>query len=221
MINVESTIISQYGNSASITQLVRGIDHYLDPRADLEAFYNLVWNVDTATTWGLDVWGKIVGVPRYIEIPSTIPIPPDAESRTFYIPDDDYRGYILFKAATNITNCSAPSINRLLINKFKDVGRAYVNDLGAMSMRYLFEFNLSYWEEALFEAGIIIPRATGVSVDVFIIPPTDVFGFFGTELQPFNRGTFTSTPRQTVDVLGFFESDFQPFNQAPFTDRSN
>lgn len=220
MINVESTIISQYGKSASITQLVRGIDHYLDPRADIDLFLEQVWDIDTCGTWGLDQWGKIVGVPRYIEIPDTIPIPPGSETRTFYIPDEDYRGYILFKAVTNISNCSAKSINALLSNKFKDSGKSYVLDTGAMTMRYVFEFELSYWEEALFAAGVVIPRTTGVLADFLIITPTDVFGFFGSNFQPFNQAPFTNRQaRITIDVLGFFGSDFQPFNQAPFTNR--
>ena len=38
MINVEQTIISQYANSATISQLVRNMNTYLDPRADFDAF---------------------------------------------------------------------------------------------------------------------------------------------------------------------------------------
>lgn len=192
MINVEKTIISQYGESSSITQLVRGIDHYLDPRADIELFIDQVWNINTATTWGLDVWGKIVGIERYIEIPDTIPIPPGSETRTFYIPDNDYRSYILFKCATNITDCSSPSINNLLSNKFRSRGRAYVQDIGAMTMQYVFEFYLTYWEQALLEKKVIIPKTTGVFINVSIIPPIDTFGFFGSNFQPFNQAPFTN-----------------------------
>jgi hypothetical protein len=191
MINVESTIISQYGESASITQLVRGIDHYLDPRADIALFIDQVWEINTATTWGLDVWGKIVNIPRYIEIPEPIPVPP-GETRTFYIPDDDYRSYILFKAATNITNCSAPSINALLTNKYKDRGRAFIQDIGGMEMQYVFEFFLTFWEQALLEKRVIIPKTTGVFISVQIIPPLDTFGFLGSNFQPFNQAPFTN-----------------------------
>jgi len=217
MINVEGTIISQYGESASITQLVRGIDNYLDPRADLENFYNLVWNVDTATTWGLDVWGKIVDLSRYINIETPVPTPPSSEGTSFYIPDEDYRSYILFKAVANISNCSAPSLNSLLANKFSELGVAYVADTGSMTMRFIFEFPLSYWEEALFASGTIFPKTTGVQADVLIQPPTDVFGFFGSGLQPFNQAPFTDHQQFNEDVFGFEESELHPFNQAPFT----
>jgi len=71
MINVEQTIISQYGNSATITQLVRNMNEYLDPRADFDAFYNFVWNVETAQGFGLDIWGRIVNIKRELLVPDT------------------------------------------------------------------------------------------------------------------------------------------------------
>ncbi|WP_152882578.1 DUF2612 domain-containing protein, partial [Burkholderia multivorans] len=54
MLNVEQTILSQYGNSATITQLIQNFNQYIDPRADIDAFYNAVWNIDTAQGFGLD-----------------------------------------------------------------------------------------------------------------------------------------------------------------------
>lgn len=219
MINVESTIISQYGESSSITQLVRGIDNYLDPRADIENFYNLVWNIDTAETWGLDVWGKIVDMPRYVDIHPTVPVPPGTEGGSFYIPDEDYRGYILLKAAANISNCSSPSINRLITNKFKNVGTAYVADTGAMTMLFIFYFPLSYWEESLFLSGKIFPKTTGVKANVLVQPNEGVFGFFGSGLQPFNQAPFVNDQFLDEEVFGFESSNLNPFNQAPFTSR--
>ena len=64
MINVEQTIISQYANSATISQLVRNMNTYLDPRADFDTFFDFVWNVDTAQGFGLDIWGRIVNIRR-------------------------------------------------------------------------------------------------------------------------------------------------------------
>src|SRR5579859_260338 len=66
----KNTVISQYANSAIVTQLVQNMNDYLDPRKSLLDFYNLVWNVDTAVEFGLDIWGRIVGVSRVIPIPA-------------------------------------------------------------------------------------------------------------------------------------------------------
>lgn len=169
MINVEETIISQYGESASITQLVRGIDHYLDPRADIELFIEQAWEITTADTWGLDNWGKIVDVPRYVEVPG---------DGAYYIPNDDYRGYILFKATTNISNCSSQSINTLLTNKFINEGKVYVDDRNDMSIRYVFDFLLSSWELALFANAELIPKGTGVASSIVGGDPNTLFSFF-------------------------------------------
>lgn len=75
MINVEETIISQYGNSATITQLIQNMNTYIDPRADFDKFYDYVWNVDTAEGFGLDIWGRIVDIERTINVPSGTPDP--------------------------------------------------------------------------------------------------------------------------------------------------
>lgn len=170
MINVEETIISQFGESASLTQLIRGIDNYLDPRANIDLFIEQVWDIDTATGWGLDVWGNIIGVSRYVNIPG---------SGAFYIPDDDYRSYLFLKATTNISNCSAFSINNLISNFFESRGKAYIRDLGNMEMRYVFGFDLTSWEIILFTTTDIFPKTTGVKVDFLTYSdPNTTFSFF-------------------------------------------
>ena len=62
------TIISQYANSPRIVGLVELVAGYLDPTANFEAFFDLVWNVDTAQGYGLDIWGRIVGVTRNLRV---------------------------------------------------------------------------------------------------------------------------------------------------------
>ena len=71
MENFEATILSQYSNSPTIRQLIQNMNAYIDPTANIDAFYNLVWNVDTAQGYGLDVWGRIVGVGRVLQLAVT------------------------------------------------------------------------------------------------------------------------------------------------------
>lgn len=66
----DRTIISQYSNSATLTQLITNLNTYIDPNANLQRFYDLIWNVDTAVGYGLDVWGRIVGIARFLKIPT-------------------------------------------------------------------------------------------------------------------------------------------------------
>ena len=66
LLDFAKTIISQYENSQTLYQLISNFHDYIDPTANIQAFYDLVWNVDSAQGWGLDVWGNIVGVSRTI-----------------------------------------------------------------------------------------------------------------------------------------------------------
>lgn len=154
----KKTFCSQYANSPIITQLVQNMNDYIDPRKSLLDFYNLVWNVDTAVGFGLDIWGRIVGVSRVIPIPAALGsfgfqtdnFPPDwqnfgvaGQSATggpfysgqvntggFTLNDDAFRVLILTKALANIVATNAPSLNALVRNLFPGRGRAYTLDGG-------------------------------------------------------------------------------------------
>src|SRR6266446_8680457 len=135
MRDFDKTIISQYSNSSILTQLITNLNTYIDPSADLEAFYTLIWNVDTAVGYGLDVWGRIVGINRVLQIASGSYFGwYEAQDRTgfnqspfyngqittaaFSLTDEAFRRLIFAKAAANITDCSIPAINQILMNLF-------------------------------------------------------------------------------------------------------
>lgn len=211
MINVEETIISQYGNSATITQLIRNMNQYIDPRTDFQTFYDYVWNVETAQGFGLDIWGKIVDIDRELLIPPPLDnfgfneagssafsfndapfyngVPPVSE--TYRLADDAYRKLILVKALANISATNAPTLNQLLQNLFSDRGRCYVNDIGGMALRYTFEFDLTNYEFAIITQSGALPRPAGVQSSVFnsALP---LFGFSesGPQSAPFGQGVF-------------------------------
>lgn len=217
MINVERTIISQYANSPTVVQLIRNMNEYVDPRSNIEAFYNLIWNVDTAQGIGLDIWGRIVGVGRLLQIPGNDPIvgfdnastPKDwypmsqgrfameGEATTSYsLPDDAYRVLILAKALGNIVATTAPAMNQLLRNLFPGRGRCYVRDLGNMSMQFVFNFALSNVEYAILTQSGALPHPAGVFFSVLVIRQ-GLFGFRGqgASVRPFNYGVFNSRPQ--------------------------
>lgn len=73
LFDFEATVISQYANSPTILQLCNNLNQYIDQSANFANFYNFVWNVDTAVGFGLDIWGKIVGVSRLLQIPNLTP----------------------------------------------------------------------------------------------------------------------------------------------------
>ncbi|MCW4592422.1 DUF2612 domain-containing protein, partial [Gluconacetobacter entanii] len=68
MDNVQQTVISQYANSPTLCTLIDAWNQCIDPTAEIDSFYNLIWNVQTAQGYGLDVWGRIVGISRVLTI---------------------------------------------------------------------------------------------------------------------------------------------------------
>ena len=139
MQNWDQTLLSQYCDSPTIDGLLSAYNSAVDPSADIANFYLNIWDVYTAVGTGLDIWGAIVNVPRYLQIPgspaylgfdeaylsgyaTTGPQPfgqapfytSVASTTTYYLSDAVYRQLILIKAAVNIGNLSVPQINQLL-----------------------------------------------------------------------------------------------------------
>lgn len=197
MENVQQTILSQYANSPTLLQLIDSMNQYFSADADIDAFYAAIWNVldDDAVLndYGLDVWGRIVGLPggRNLNLPAGITNPLGASFTpgTYVLDNVSFRTLILVKALANITDCTAPSLNRLLSQLFKNRGRCYVKDTGNMTMTFTFEFYLLPYEYAIVTASGAVPHPVGVLVTIEQIPG-DVFGFDGTGLEPFDQGTF-------------------------------
>lgn len=172
------TVISQYANSSTLTRLIANMDDYIDPTQNLDAFFDLVWNVDTAQGWGLDVWGRIVDVSRTLSVPGDLnffgfegagqpfnqaPFYPGGQiSTNFDLTDTAYRTLIFAKALANISDGSIPSINQILLNLFPGRGNCYVIDGLDMTMTYRFEFALSPVELAIVAQSGALPKSTGV-----------------------------------------------------------
>lgn len=173
MDNVEQTIQRQYLNSPIITSLIDSMNAAIDPSADIDNFYIWVWDVATAQGFGLDIWGRIVGVSRtLLTTPATV------------LDDSDYRSLILLKALGNISASNSYSINTVLLNWLGNV-RAYVNDLGNMEMLLNFEFLLTPVQLAILQyAGIFpLPAAVGCWIQTHTYPVM-TFKEFGSLASP-------------------------------------
>lgn len=221
MKNVIDTIASQYANSPTITTLIDAMNQYIDPTVDIDQFLSFVWNVDTAQGFGLDIWGRIVGVGRVLTIPGAgvyfgfdeqieaqpfdqAPFydgPPDTQN--FTLADDAYRTLILTKALSNISAATAPSFNSLLQAFFANRGRCYVIDTGGMTMRYTFEFALQPFEIAVLTQSGAISRPAAVEVTAVVqLDAGATFGFAeqAPTAQPFDQGVFFNPDINIIPV---------------------
>ena len=196
MINWDETLLSQYVDSPTLVGLLNSFNDAIDPSIDIANFYSNIWNVATAVGNGLDIWGQIVGVSRYLQISASNYFGFDesvttptlttgaqpfnqapfslgvAATSTYALADAQYRRLILVKAAANISNLSIPSINALLQAEFgtsdgtNPYGDAYVIDSGGMAFQYHLTFVPSAVQIAIINNSGVFPRPAGVSVSL-------------------------------------------------------
>lgn len=203
---IDQTIMSQYANSPRLLNIIRTTASALDPSKFTDDFYQLIMNIPTANSHGLDVWGRIVGISRSVSFPSPqgeylgfaegfYPFnerpfsSAGGESDTWELATDAYRELILMKALANIIYATAPNINRLLEALFEDP--CYFLITGHMDARYVFEFDLSPYQRHIVYNTDILPRPCGVLISIIINADTDgIFGFDGSGLQPLGQGVF-------------------------------
>lgn len=184
MENYQGTIISQYASALTLTQLIANLNTYLDPGPDLDNFYNYVWNVATAQGFGLDIWGKIVGVGRTLQVPAGqyfgfdegndhsnyktfgfgVFFSVNAATDVVVLSDEAYRTLIMVKAFSNISDLTAKNVNALLNILFAGRGLCYVSDDGGMQMTYHFDFTLQPFEIAILTNSGAVPRPAGVAL---------------------------------------------------------
>jgi hypothetical protein len=192
--DVWKTIISQYANSPILTRLIENIFAYLDQTKNFDDFFDLIWNIDTAQGYGLDVWGRIVGVNRVLQVSvdswfgfdealpgaftfgqgpfySGAPL-----TSNFALSDQAYRQLILAKAAANITNGSIPAINQILLSLFPHRGNCYVTEGQDAGTWFGFaeSINASGFNQAAFYSGQAITRMTMAYVFTFGLTPVEL-----------------------------------------------
>lgn len=220
------TVQREYSNSTTLLALLDYFDQWVDLTQFTDDFLRDLWDVSTAVGFGLDIWGRIVGVSRYLTIPAptayfgfdeafTSVNAPDGPqpfgqapfyngvptTQTYALSDEAYRALIMVKAMSNISDCAIPSLNALLLALFAGRGRCYVQSPSTMHMIYVFEFYLEPFELAILTSSGALVRPAGVGVGIMQVPNETTFGFAeaGTaSAQPFGQGTFF-TGIQTVN----------------------
>lgn len=179
------TIISQYANSDILTKLIGYFFESVSQSGNMDSFFDNIWNIDTAVGYGLDVWGRILGVGRTLQIPGDrdyfnfdesgldgrpFNVAPfytgDVLSSNFNLPDSSYRTLLLAKAFSNVSDGSIPSINKILRSLFQGRGNCYCTDGQDMTMTYTFEFILTGVEQAILGQSGVLPKPSGVSATI-------------------------------------------------------
>ena len=178
---------SQYSHSERYRQLGLLFNAEIDASPQLDAFFNNVLNPDTALGVWLDWWGKRVGVNRNLVIDGV-------DTR---LDDEFFRFLIFYRAVVNVSNGTSETINRLLT---KHIGLpVFVSDYQDMTIRIRIVGEPTSVQVAILKNYGLLNRPAGVLVNVEAVAPNElVFGFFGSELLPFNQGVFN--PARNIEI---------------------
>ena len=178
---------SQYSHSERYRQLGLLFNAEIDASPQLDAFFNNVLNPDTALGVWLDWWGKRVGVNRNLVIDGV-------DTR---LDDEFFRFLIFYRAVVNVSNGTSETINRLLT---KLIGLSvFVSDYQDMTIRIRIVGEPTSVQVAILKNYGLLNRPAGVLVNVEAVAPNElVFGFFGSELLPFNQGVFN--PARNIEI---------------------
>ena len=207
VITANDTAQAKFANSPIILAMIGMFNSSIDPSADIDAFYNDIWNIDTAQGYGLDVWGRIVGVNRIIKVAgggsfgyqegSGDPLNVSAfysgvpTMQNYPLSDTAFRLLILVKAFSNISRASVDVYNQMLMQLFPSRGNAYVSDTGGMRTRLTFEFYLQPFEVSILKQSGALAMPTGVGFDIMDVLPSGTFGFAEAgQCAGFNQGSF-------------------------------
>lgn len=209
--NWKDTVITQYAQSQKLLSVIDTFNQAMNLDDFTDEFITDIWDISTNNSYGLDVWGKIVGIGRYIISPidsdtfgfaesnvgaSDYPLPfNDApfyggtqETTNVRLGDDAFRTLIMCKAFTNISIATIPDVNKFLKILFSGRGRSFCVNYGGMTMGITFEFALAPFEESILLNYGVVPVPSGVQLKINqMVPP--YFGF-AQDAYPFNDGTF-------------------------------
>jgi hypothetical protein len=180
-----TTVISQYADSDRLIGIISSFNAAMDMTENLDNLYDFCWNVLTAVGYGLDCWGRIVGVGRALSFPGSVSylgfeeagsswtgfgqgilFSDGGTTTNFQLSDADFRLLILAKAAANITDGSIASFNAILLALFPLRGRCYLADNQNMTATMTFQFPLNPIETAIVQQDNILPYPCGVVINI-------------------------------------------------------
>lgn len=193
----QDTILSQYANSLRILSVIASFADSELQTTNFDNFYDDIWNILTARGFGLDLWGRILGISRtltvdagsYFGFEEALPGSNGWNQQAWYsgppssgnydLSDAAYLQLLLAKAAFNICDGSIPSINKILMALFPGRGNAYVQEGSGIDERYLGfqeagDTNATGWNQEPFYSGESFTTMSLQYVFDFPLTPVDL-----------------------------------------------
>lgn len=207
--DVKETILSQYSGSPRLLALIQGLAEVINTKQGLETFYKNIFDLDSAKGIGLDIWGRIVGVKRELDMTTEIGVPyfgfksrvnpsakgfdqepfySGAQHTVFTVSDDAYRLYIKAKAMANISTGSLQDLNTMIQRLLPDC-EIQLFRTKPMHLKLIVIGTITDYEKNILLSGAFPPIPTGVTLEVDL-KRVKYFGFNDTDTTGFNRGPY-------------------------------
>lgn len=185
--NLIQNILWQYEKAENLKGLISRKENWYN--TNLNDFWLKIvddfLNIQTATDWGLNLWGKILNVSRIYNV--------NGVQTT--LSTELYRRLILGKISLIRSNGTVPEINKYLNFIFSNhitatANAAVVKDNFDMSVYYVLNFEPTDEELALIYSRTFFPTPAGVKDKIYLLDQTTIFGFQNTGFMPFNTAPF-------------------------------
>lgn len=207
--DVNKTILSQYSASPRLLSLIQGLAQVLSTKEINSVFYQNIFDLDTAKGMGLDVWGRIVGIKRELNMVTEVGVPyfgfkthgnstvtgfdqapfySGAQKTAFTISDDAYRLFIKAKAMANISTGSLEELNAMIQALLPQCQIKLIRT-SPMHLKLIVVGKLTDYEKNILISGSFPPIPTGVTLELDL-QRAKYFGFNATDNTGFNQGPF-------------------------------
>lgn len=211
-VDLLQAILWQYNEALRLQSLLQSKQAWYDLNQEdfWIGWYNDVFNLVTATDFGLAIWARILNIPLYININ---PEPDDApifgfnevpsintyvnfengnfsnQGSSIFLTTEQQRLVLRLRYYQLISRGAIPEINSFLNALFSPTGGAcWAIDNFDMTMTYVFNFPIDSTLLQVIEMLDVFPRPAGVGV-TFEVLNDSVFGF-GDNNQNFGNGNF-------------------------------
>lgn len=182
--SLNEAILWQYENAERLKALILAQQTFFEDAVTTfwDDYLDNIFNISTADSFGLRMWGIILGIQR----PSY-----DVGGTPTTFSDEQYRLLLKSRVMLMRMNASSFDINKYLSFLFSG-NPVFLYDNLDMTITYFFNYHLSDEDTAVLAIDGVLPRPTGVKaiVEFAVIDEPLIFGFSGQQLGQLNRSVF-------------------------------
>lgn len=188
--DIERNISWQYENASKLKSLIIQKKNWITANnsAFWQDWYRNIFNLETANSFGLNVWGKILNLNRKLN---------KRNGGFIDLNDEMYRLLLygrLFRYLNPCTISDCQKYVNIIFSMYFERNpnfHAVVYDNLDMSVTYFIQ-NADNNVRELLDNVDFLPHPAGVQVKIIHIDILSTFGFLGQELETFNNGTFNN-----------------------------